>query len=83
MFQLIKGFKNFFECVVQEYTDSAELTWFKHSHLVNITKQSKDWWNKNCQVKLTAYRSSKRVEEWKDSKRTVKTTKYIFWDDKI
>ena len=83
MSKLIKGFKNSLECIVQEYTDSSELIWFKHSHLVNIAKQSKNWWNENCQVKLIAYRLSKRVEKWKDFKRIVKTTKCIFSDDKI
>ena len=40
MFKLIKGLKNSLKCIVQEYTDSSELIWFKHSHLVNIAKQS-------------------------------------------
>ena len=42
-----------------------------------------DWWNKNCQEKLTAYRSSKKVKKWEDFKRMMKTTKCLFFDDKI
>lgn len=30
-----------------------------------------------------AYRSSKRVEEWKDFKKTVKNMKQLFFDNKI
>ena len=30
-----------------------------------------------------AYRSSKRVEEWKDFKNTVKNMKQLFFDNKI
>ena len=46
--------KNFLKCIVQEYGELLELTWLKHLHIANITRQSKDWWNENCQVKLTA-----------------------------
>ena len=55
---LIKGFwnvntlnisdKNSLKCIVQEYMDLLESIWFKHSYLVNITKYSKNWWNKDC-----------------------------------
>ena len=55
--------KNSLECIVQKYTKLLESTWFKYLCLVNITRQSKDWWNENCQVKLTAYKSSKRVKK--------------------
>ena len=48
-----------------------------------ITKQSKDWWNKECQVKLLNYRSFKQVEYWKTFKGVVKKTKQSFFDDKI
>ena len=86
---LIKGFRNIdtsnipdnnsLKCIVQEYARLSELIWLKHLCLVNITRQSKNWWNEDYQVKLTAYRSSKRVKEWRDFRRIVKTTKHIFF----
>jgi len=46
---------------------------------VNITRKSKDWWNEDYQAKLTAYRSSKRVKEWKDFKKNGEDSKtYLF-----
>lgn len=46
-------------------------------------RQYKDWWNENFQEKLTAYRSSKSVEDEKDFKKTVKITKHTFFNNKI
>jgi len=89
----IKGFNNIdisnisdkdtLKQIVQEYAKLSDSTWFKYSHLVNIIRWSKDWWNEDCQMKLTAYRPSKRVERWKDFKKIVKTTKQIFFNEKI
>jgi len=55
--------KNFHEQIVQEYANLSKLLWFKHSYLVNIMRQSKDWWNESFQEKLMAYRTYKRVED--------------------
>ena len=30
-----------------------------------------------------AYRASKKVKEWRDFKKTVKTSKHLFFDNKI
>jgi len=60
-----------------------ELIWYKHSWCINITKCSKAWWNEECQMKLVKYRSSKKVEDWKAFKETIKKMKRLFFDDKI
>ena len=75
--------KKSLEHIVQDYTNLPNSTWFKHSCMVNITRQSKYWWNENCQEKLTGYRLSKSVKYWKDFKKTVKITKCAFFDNKI
>ena len=48
---------------------------------IKITKWSKDWWNEECQVNLSNYRSSKQIEDWKKFKHMVKKTKWIFFDN--
>jgi len=75
--------KDDLENIFQEYARISEIIWYKHSRYVNITRRSKDWWNKDCQIKLRNYRSSKSIEDWKSFKGTVKKTKRSFFDDKI
>ena len=75
--------KDDLENIFQEYTRTSEIIWYKHPRYVNVTRRSKDWWNKNCQIKLRNYRSSKLIEDWKSFKSTVKKTKRSFFDDKI
>jgi len=48
-----------------------------------ITKHSKSWWNDNCNRTLNKYRTTRNLENWKAFKSTVKSTKHIFFDDKI
>jgi len=47
------------ESIVQEFTNNTNDIWYKYSKLVNITKHSKSWWNKNCQNSLETYRNSR------------------------
>jgi len=51
--------------------------------MVNITKHSKLWWNENCKRHLGIYRASRHLEDWKNFKKTVKSTKREFFDAKI
>ena len=32
--------------IIQEFASTIEKTWYKHSKIINILKQSKEWWNK-------------------------------------
>ena len=51
--------------------------------MVNITRHSKAWWNRNCHYTLNKYQQTYSLENWKDFKNTVKKSKHIFFDDKI
>jgi len=46
-------------------------------------KYSKKWWNKDCNQALNKYRVSRNLEDWKLFKRTVKSTKRLFFNTKI
>jgi len=36
------------ENIVQKYADIVEMTWNQHSQWINITRQSKNWWDNKC-----------------------------------
>ena len=69
--------------VVNEFTNKVKSTWEKSSKIINITRHSKIWWNKNCNRDLAIYRLSKKLEDWKTFQRTVKNTKWGFFNLKI
>ena len=71
------------ELIVQEYARISETIQYKHLQYINITKQSKDWWNDECQTKLRNYRSLKLIDDWKSFKGVVKKTKRLFFNNKI
>ena len=72
--------KESLETIIQKYTRISD---YKFSKNINITKYSKTWWNKECSEKLTKYRLSKTIEDWKNFKKVIKKTKYIFFNNKI
>jgi len=43
------------ECITQEFAFITEKLWYKYSKMVNITKCSKAWWNKECNSDLAIY----------------------------
>ena len=72
--------KESLETIIQKYTRISD---YKFSKNINITKYSKAWWNEECSEKITKYRLSKTIENWKNFKKVIKKTKYIFFNDKI
>ena len=52
-----------------------DCTWKANSKQIKITKQSKSWWNKECNNTLNTYQSLRSRENWKDFKNKVKATK--------
>jgi len=69
--------------MVQEYAIILESLWNKNSKYIKITKHSKAWWNKECNLKLNAYCISKSMVDWKEFKGFVKKTKRSFFNKKI
>ena len=51
--------KEVFEQIVQLFTSNTKRIWYKYSKVVNITKHSKNWWDKNCHRDFKTYRQSK------------------------
>ena len=75
--------KESLETIVQDYVRISEFIWYKFSQCVNINKCSKAWWNEECWDKLTRYRFSKILDNWKVFKGVMKKTKYLFFNNKI
>jgi len=50
---------------------------------VNITEHLKLWWNENYKRYFKMYKNSRCLEDWKNFKKTVKNTKWDFFDTKI
>ena len=57
--------------------------WRANSKQVNITRWSKSWWNEECSIILSNYKTTWSLENWKIFKSKVKTTKQLFFDIKI
>jgi len=74
---------NKLENIVNTLALNTEHVWRKNSKLVNITRHSKSWWNKDCNQSLRNYRISRTLEDWKIFKKTVKSSKQSFFDLKI
>ena len=74
---------NRLENVVNTFASHIERMWEKNSKLVNITRYSKSWWNKDCNQCLRNYRMSRNLEDWNIFWKMVKITKYTFFDSKI
>jgi len=74
-------------CKIEEATKSLasriEYAWKLNAKQVQIMKHSKSWWNEECNRTLNNYRITRSLDNWKLFKSTVKSTKRIFFDDKI
>jgi len=68
---------------INTFASSIDFIWLKNSKITNIMVHSKSWWDTNCRRDLNTYRAFKSLEDWKQFKKTVKNTKYIFFNLKI
>ena len=75
--------KDDLEVIIQNFVKNTNNIWFKYSKLVNITKCSNLWWNNNCQMALETYRNLELLNDWKNFKKIVKTSKHKFFNSKI
>jgi len=71
------------EKVVNLLANTIEEIWDKNLKIVNITIHLKSWWDLNCSRDLEKYRSTRSLEDWKQFKKIVKSTKHLFFDQKI
>ena len=69
--------------IINEFVNKIKSAWEKSSKIINITRYSKSWWNKDCSRDLGNYRSLKNLEDWKTFQRIVKNIKHVFFDLKI
>lgn len=74
---------NEIEYIIQEFTSIVEDLWNQFSKLINITKRSKVWWNKECNKDIVMYHMSKSKTDWIRYRKTVKLAKRFFFDNKI
>ena len=75
---------NSLENIINSFTNAIEKTWEKNSKIVvNISRYLKSWWNMNCSRDLEKYRSTRSLVDWKQFKKTVKSTKHSFFNQKI
>jgi len=68
---------------INSFTLAINKAWEKNSKIVSISRHLKSWWNTNCSRNLEKYRSSRSLVDWKQFKKMVKSTKCIFFDQKI
>ena len=71
------------EITVDIFALAINRAWEKNSKIVSICKHLKSWWNMNCSRNLEKYRSSRSLVDWKQFKKMVKSTKCMFFDQKI
>ena len=71
------------EDVTNTLASKIKNTWRVNSKQVNITKHSKSWWNEECSLVLSNYKTTRSLENWKIFKSKVKTTKQSFFNNKI
>ena len=69
--------------VIKQFGLIIDNVWSKNAKKSRLSKHSKQWWMEECSRSLDTYRSSRSLENWKNFKKIVKTTKRLFFDNKI
>ena len=52
--------------VVQAMLAAFSKAWDSHANFVDVTHNSKKWWNGSCTRALATYRSSRLQEDWSE-----------------
>jgi len=68
------------EIAINLFALTIDRAWEKNSKIVTISRHSKGWWDTNCSRDLEKYRSTRSLVDWKQFKKTVKSTKCTFFD---
>jgi len=74
---------NKLEDTTNSLASSLENAWRMNSKQVNIMRHCKSWWNEECSLALSNYRSTRSLDNWKIFKSKVKLSKQSFFDLKI
>ena len=53
-------YKEALEHIMHTFANCIERIWYKHLKIINITKHSKAWWDKDCHRDLKKYRQTKK-----------------------
>jgi len=69
--------------VVQAMSTAFSKAWDTHADFVEVTRNSKKWWNGTCARTLATYRSSQLQEDWSEFRRTTCEAKRTFFDRRI
>ena len=69
--------------MVQAMSLAFSKAWDTHADFVDVTHNSKKWWNGACARALVTYRSSCLQEDWSEFCRTTHEAKRTFFDCRI
>ena len=69
--------------VVQTMLAIFSKAWDDHADYVDVTRNSKKWWNGSCTRVLAMYRSSRLQEDWAEFHRTTRVAKCSFFNQRI
>ena len=69
--------------VVQAMSAIFSKVWDTHADFVDVTCNSKKWWNGACTKALTTYQSSRLQEDWAEFRHTTRVAKHGFFDWQI
>ena len=71
------------ENIIDIFACIIEKAWDKNSKIINISRHLKSLWDTSCSRDLEKYKSTRSVADWKQFKKTVKSTKCSFFNQKI
>jgi len=69
--------------VVQAMSAIFSKVWDTHADFVDVTRNSKKWWNGSCAKALAMYQTSRLQEDWAEFHYTTWVAKCIFFNHRI